>query len=77
MHRSGDESGVSGTGYVLEGVEFTDGTVVVRWTVEGMPTSTAVYPNFDAFRQIHIDSHPSNDTVIDWFEEGLIERVTY
>lgn len=29
--RSEDVSGVSGTGVVAEGIEFTDGSVAVRW----------------------------------------------
>jgi hypothetical protein len=31
LHRSSDPTGVSGTGVVAEGVEFGDGTAVVRW----------------------------------------------
>ena len=66
MIREGDESGVSGTGKVLEGTVFTDGTTVVRWTVEGKPQSTAVYPSFDDFHLIHVASHPTNGTSFRW-----------
>jgi hypothetical protein len=31
LYRHADPSGVSGTGTVAEGVEFTDGTVAYRW----------------------------------------------
>jgi hypothetical protein len=31
LKRNFDESGISGTGYVTEGVVFTDGTVAMRW----------------------------------------------
>jgi hypothetical protein len=31
LHRDQDISGVSGTGVVAEGVEFTDGRVALRW----------------------------------------------
>jgi hypothetical protein len=31
IYRDEDESGVSGTGLVAEGVELTDGTVVMVW----------------------------------------------
>lgn len=31
MYRSADVSGVSGTGYVAEGIKFHDGQVVVSW----------------------------------------------
>jgi hypothetical protein len=49
--RTKDVSGISGTGVVLEGVEFTDGIVVVRWLSEH--SSTAIYKNIDEFIIIH------------------------
>lgn len=51
FQRDTDVSGVSGTGKVLEGVEFTDGTVVVRWLSKY--ASTAVYNNMKQFEDIH------------------------
>lgn len=65
MYRGGDESGVSGTGYVLYGAIFPNGETVVRWTVPRMPNSTAIYKTFRDFRRIHIDAHPSNNTIIE------------
>ena len=62
--RKADESGVSGIGKVLEGCLFTDGTTVIRWCVDGKPNSTAIYPDFESFKFIHIDSHPTNGTEI-------------
>jgi len=62
MIRNGDESGVSGTGLVLEGVVFSDGQTVIRWCVKDKPNSTAIYPTFEDFKLIHIDSHPTNGT---------------
>jgi len=41
LQRDEDESGVSGVGKVAEGVEFGDGTVVMRWLVE--PNGLNVY----------------------------------
>lgn len=66
MTRDADESGVSGTGKVLEGVVFTDGTTVIRWTVKDKPCSTAIYPTFEAFEFIHVTSHPTNGTKFYW-----------
>jgi hypothetical protein len=66
MIRGSDESGVSGTGKVLEGVLFSDGTVVVRWLTPHVASSTAVYTNMVDFEQIHIYSHPTNKTRIIW-----------
>jgi hypothetical protein len=40
--REVDETGVSGTGVVAEGVEFADGTVALRWTTE-WPTSVVFH----------------------------------
>ena len=34
--RTEDVSGISGTGVVVEGVEFSDGTVAVRWLDQGV-----------------------------------------
>ena len=60
MKRGADESGVSGTGIVLEGTIYSDGTCTVRWLTAG--GSTAVYESFERFRKIHVDSHPNNNT---------------
>ncbi len=64
MCRRSDESGVSGTGNVLEGVQFSDGTVVLQWTSQ--PASTVIWGSFEDFWQIHVASHPTNATVLTW-----------
>lgn len=47
LQRDEDVSGVSGIGVVAEGVEFTDGTVVLRWL--GVHSSTVVWKSlYDA-----------------------------
>lgn len=51
MKRLRDISGVSGTGIVAEGVQFTDGTCVMRW-LTGTP-STAVYSSIQDVEKIH------------------------
>lgn len=66
MIRGSDESGVSGTGKVLEGVLFSDGKVVVRWLTPHVASSTAIYDSLDDFHRIHIESHPTNKTRIIW-----------
>lgn len=80
MIRHADESGVSGVGNVVEGVEFSDGTVVARWTT--ITPSTAVYEDIQDFLNIHVLAHPSNLTEIRWDggavwsqEEGFPERI--
>jgi hypothetical protein len=51
LERHEDHSGVSGTGIVAEGCQFTDGTAVLRWCV-GL-RSTAIYASVDELMQIH------------------------
>lgn len=52
LQRDEDVSGVSDTGVVAEGVEFDDGTVVVRWIV-GEHRSTVIWPSIAAVEAIH------------------------
>lgn len=51
LHRFKDESGVSGTGQVAEGIEFGDGTCALRWKTEYK--STALYENAETLEKIH------------------------
>lgn len=67
MHRGSDETGVSGTGLVAEGIVFSNGKCVVEWL--GAMPCTQMWPapsGFDAFEKIHISSHPENGTEIRW-----------
>ena len=67
--RQADESGVSGTGRVLDGIVFDDGTTVVRWRTA--TASTAIYKTYEDFYYIHIESHPDNLTIIEEQEVEL------
>jgi len=69
--RKSDESGVSGTGHVLDGVVFHNGQTVICWRTDVDAarhgrSSLGVYQSFEDFKFIHIDSHPTNDTEIVW-----------
>lgn len=44
-------SGVSGVGHVADGIEFSDGTVVVRWL--GRNATTTVHPNIRNVEAVH------------------------
>lgn len=55
LRRFEDESGVSGTGDVAEGVVFTDGTVVMRWLTD--KASTAIYNSMEELHAIHSHGH--------------------
>lgn len=74
MVRHRDETGVSGTGRVLDGVVFHNGMTVICWRsdVEGRTgtPSLCFYPSFEAFRAIHIDAHPGNITEVVWLAQG-------
>jgi hypothetical protein len=68
MIRKNDESHVSGTGRVLDGTVFHNGKVVICWRSEEKhsDSSLGIFDSFEAFKSIHIDPHPSNDTEIVW-----------
>jgi hypothetical protein len=66
--RHQDESGVSGTGRVLDGVIFHTGQVVICWRTdledeEGF-SSITVYPSWEAFEHVHVEPHPEEQTEI-------------
>lgn len=56
--RDKDTSGISGTGVVAEGIEFTDNTVVVRWmqndsTPAGVSPTTVVHESIESVLALH------------------------
>ena len=51
LHRIEDETGVSGTGDVAEGVQFSDGTCAMRWLTA--TSSTAIYASIEDLEKIH------------------------
>lgn len=62
LFREEDVSGVSGTGVVAEGVEFSDGTVALRW-VASDHRSTVLWESVRSVEVIH--GHDGR-TVIRW-----------
>lgn len=61
LYRREDETGVSGTGVVAEGVMFDSGLIAVSWLTER--TSIAVYRSMDDVRAIH--GHGGNTEVVE------------
>lgn len=51
LDRREDATGVSGTGAVAEGIQFSDGRIAMRWTTE--TASTAFYESIDDVEEIH------------------------
>jgi len=76
--RQQDESGISGSGRVLDGVKFHNGQVVICWRAdinqqnEGY-SSLGVYPSWEAFKHVHIDPHPENKSRIIWGNEANLD----
>lgn len=64
LDRIRDETGVSGTGIVVEGVEFSDGSVAIRWLTA--TNSLGIYRNIDDLLTLH--GH-NGGTVLRWIVE--------
>ena len=63
LRRKEDESGVSGTGVVAEGVELTNGQCVMHWLTQF--SSVCIYPTMKELMNIH--GHEGK-TVIEYYE---------
>lgn len=66
-----DETGVSGTGRVLDGVIFHTGQVVVCWRSDVNAeaagySSIAIYPSWAAFLHVHVDRHPAGSAQVEF-----------
>jgi hypothetical protein len=77
--RHQDETGVSGTGRVLDGVVFHTGQVVICWRSdlgdeEGY-SSITIYPSWEAFEHVHIAPHPDEQTEVVTQNESLDQRI--
>jgi hypothetical protein len=68
LYRQTDVTGVSGTGIVAEGVQFSDGTCAMRWRTE--ISSTAVYASLEDLVKIH--GHDGATVPIDQHGEAIV-----
>jgi hypothetical protein len=66
LDRKIDVTGVSGVGTVAEGIEFTDGIVVMKWVVGDFRSMTIWNQGIEAVREIH--GHDGN-TVVMWIDQ--------
>ena len=65
--RDEDHTGMSGTGFVAEGVEFEDGLVVLRWRT-AWPTSVVFHDRgIDSVEALH--GH-NGSTRIEWIDHA-------
>lgn len=63
--RNEDPTGISGTGFVAEGVEFDDGCVAVRWRSK-WPTSVVFHDRgIESVAALHLHN---GATVIEWID---------
>lgn len=63
LNRKLDVTGVSGTGIVAEGVEFSDGTVALRW--RGEFATTVFHSSIASVEHIHLHH---GATSIEWVD---------
>ena len=63
LNRVEDESGISGTGIVAEGIEFSNGKCAICWTTRY--SSIAVYDNIKELEMIH--GHDGS-TIVVWID---------
>lgn len=64
LHRIEDVSGVSGLGFVAEGVQFSDGKVAIRWY--GEHASVVMWDDIADAEAIH--GHGGR-TMFEWWDE--------
>lgn len=65
LQRNEDVTGVSGTGIVAEGVEFSDGVVVLHW-ISQWPSSVVHYDR-GMESVIHVHGHGGKTNIV-WLE---------
>ena len=53
LQRHEDATGISGVGVVAEGIEFTDGIVVMKWVVGDFRSITIWNQGIEAVKEIH------------------------
>lgn len=75
LWRREDESGVSGTGVVAEGVQFADGSAALRWKTAYR--STAVYASMDDVQRIHGHGGKTRIVWCDHYENGPMPCTVY
>jgi hypothetical protein len=72
LRRLADETGVSGTGIVAEGVEFTNGEATMSWLTKFR--SIGVYPSVKTLMDIH--GH-GGKTVLEWDDVQEVTETGY
>jgi len=74
VFRQSDETGVSGDGVVIEGVELATGQCIIHWLYPPPRGGIAIFDSLGDFLKVHVLPHPNNKTIFT-FEDG--EQITY
>jgi hypothetical protein len=64
LHRDIDQSGISGTGVVVEGVQFSDGTCAYRWRTQW--ATTCIADTIEIIERVH--GHDGRTRIM-WLDE--------
>lgn len=56
----------------FEGVQFTDGRVVIRWLTN--TCSSSFWDSMEDLKKVHIYAHPDYGTIIKW-SDGEVENL--
>jgi hypothetical protein len=64
LHRDIDESGISGTGVVVEGIQFSDGTCAYRWRTQW--ATTCITDTIEIIERVH--GHDGRTRIM-WLDE--------
>lgn len=68
LERLKDITGISGTGFVAEGVVFGDGRVAMRWVVGQYPT-TVVHDSIASVEALHVAGHGAGNNRLLWIDD--------
>jgi len=72
--RQYDETGISGVGVVIEGVEYATGQVVLHWLFPPPRGGIAIFDSLNDFLKVHVKPHPKNKTIITYEDD---EQMTF
>jgi len=64
--RKNDQSGVSGTGVIAQGVLFATGDVAIQWLTPPPDGDLQIKRSLKSFIEVHVHPHPENITIITW-----------
>ena len=67
--RQADETGISGTGIVIEGAIFATGQAIIHWLYPPPRGGIAIFDSLNDFLKVHVLPHKENKTIIT-FEDG-------